>query len=88
MGHSSDIHKRFRAHKSYLKRNIHHCIFLQRPWNKYGESNFEFKVFKICASIEESILLEQKFIDHCKILYNTSKEAGLGGDLLSSHPNR
>lgn len=88
VGHSADIYKRFRAHKSYLRRNIHHCVFLQRAWNKYGESNFEFKIFKVCTSVEESILLEQKFIDHCKILYNASTEAGCGGDLLSSHPNK
>ncbi|MBB6624911.1 GIY-YIG nuclease family protein [Clostridium gasigenes] len=88
VGHSSNIYKRFIAHKSYLRRNIHHCIFLQRAWNKHGESNFDFRVFKICNTIDESILLEQKFIDHCKILYNTSKDANFGGDLISNHPNR
>lgn len=88
VGHSSNILKRFSAHKSYLRRNIHHCAFLQRAWNKYGEDNFDFKVFKTCNTIEESILLEQKFIDHCKILYNTSKKATSGGDLISNHPNR
>lgn len=28
VGHSIDINKRFNAHKSYLKRGIHHCIYL------------------------------------------------------------
>lgn len=88
VGHSTNIHKRFLSHKSYLRRNIHHCAFLQRSWNKYGEDNFDFRVFKVYNTLEESILLEQKFIDHCKILYNTSREANFGGDLLSNHPNR
>lgn len=88
VGHSSNIFKRFLSHKSYLRRNIHHCSFLQRAWNKYGEDNFDFRVFKLCNTVEESILLEQRFIDHCKTLYNTSKEANLGGDLISNHLNR
>lgn len=89
VGHSIDINKRFNAHKSYLKRNIHHCIYLQRSWNKYGEDNFEFITVKSYISEEESIKLEQYYIDNFKNdIYNTGDYANSGGDLLSNNPNR
>ena len=76
VGHSINIYSRFRAHKSYLNRGIHHCIYLQRAWNKYQEDNFEFIIFKECKTEKESIELEQYFIDNYKyILYNTSNDA-------------
>ncbi|MGL4876251.1 MAG: GIY-YIG nuclease family protein [Clostridium sp.] len=88
VGHSKNIYNRFRSHKSYLRRNIHHCIPLQRSWNKYGESAFEFSIYKICSSENESISIEQSFIDQGINLFNTSKIAASGGDLLSNHPNK
>lgn len=88
VGHSINIYSRFRAHKSYLNRGIHHCIYLQRAWNKYQEDNFEFIIFKECKTEKESIELEQYFIDNYKyILYNTSNDANCGGDLLTNNPN-
>ena len=88
VGHSIDIYKRFRAHKSYLTRGIHHCIHLQRAWDKYGENNFKFLIFKKCKTEKESIELEQYYIDNFKsILYNVSDCANLGGDLLTNNPN-
>ncbi|MBL4937062.1 GIY-YIG nuclease family protein [Clostridium sp. YIM B02515] len=87
VGHSVDIERRFRAHKSYLIRNIHHCVYLQRVWNKYGEENFEFIILKEC-SLEESIKLEQYYIDNFKkSIYNTGDLAASGGDLISNNPN-
>lgn len=89
VGHSIDINKRFNAHKSYLKRGIHHCIYLQRSWNKYGEDSFEFIIIKTSISEEESISLEQYYIDNFKAnIYNTGDYANLGGDLLSNNPNK
>ena len=46
VGHSIDIKYRFRRHLYELKRNIHHCQYLQRAWNKYGEENYEFIIYK------------------------------------------
>lgn len=88
VGHSIDIHRRFNAHKSYLTRGIHHCLYLQRAWNKYGSNNFLFLIFKECKTEKESIELEQYFINNYKnILYNTSNDANCGGDLLTNNPN-
>ena len=89
VGHSIDIKYRFRRHLYELKRNIHHCQYLQRAWNKYGEDNFEFIIYKECSTEEESQDLEQYFIDNYKdVIYNVSNNARLGGDLLTDNPNR
>lgn len=89
VGHSIDIFKRFNSHKCYLRNNKHHCTKLQRAWNKYKEENFDFVVYEICQTEEEAIELEQYFLDNSfSVLYNESKIANYGGDLISKHPNR
>lgn len=89
VGHSVDIYRRFNSHKSYLRNNKHHSIYLQRAWNKYGEDNFEFIIIKQGISEEESIDLEQFYINNYKdVIYNVSDKADFGGDLLSNNPNK
>jgi len=89
VGHSVNINQRFNSHKSALRKNKHHNKHLQRAWNKYGENNFEFEIYKICNTEIESIEIEQYYIDNYKdMLYNISKKAKDGGDLLSYHPNK
>ena len=44
IGSSININKRLTQHKSELKRNIHHCIYLQRAYNKYGKQCFTFEI--------------------------------------------
>ena len=84
VGHSVDIYQRFNSHKSYLKRGIHHCIYLQRAWDKYGEDNFDFIIIKLYNSELDSIELEQYYINNFKdSLYNVADNANFGGDLLS-----
>jgi len=36
IGSSCDIERRWRHHRQNLNKGIHHCIHLQRAWNKYG----------------------------------------------------
>lgn len=89
VGHSVDIYQRFNSHKSYLKRGIHHCIYLQRAWDKYGEDNFDFIIIKLYNSELDSIELEQYYINNFKdSLYNVADNANFGGDLLSNNPNK
>ena len=40
---------RWRAHKTTLRKGIHHSFVLQRAWEKYGESSFVFKLLLICS---------------------------------------
>ncbi len=80
IGSSKDIEKRFHQHKQLLARGKHHSCKLQRAWDKYGESNFEFSIIE---TVEENINLfevEQHFIDQYEAYnqYNVSKQA-VGG---------
>ena len=42
VGSSTNIGKRWRDHKWYLKENKHHNSHLQASYNKYGLDSFEF----------------------------------------------
>jgi group I intron endonuclease len=37
---------RWSSHRSTLRRNCHHCSYLQNAWNKYGESAFLFSILQ------------------------------------------
>ncbi|AUM91520.1 GIY-YIG nuclease family protein [Clostridium botulinum] len=43
---------RWRAHRRELQLNKHYNEYLQRAWNKYGDSAFEFKVIHICDELD------------------------------------
>jgi len=90
LGSSVNIKKRWKTHRCDLRHNRHHCIHLQRAWNKYGEKSF---IFEIVEEVNKKILLEkeQYHLDtytpwNVKVGYNMSKSAS-GGDLISYHPN-
>ncbi|MGG3986962.1 NUMOD3 domain-containing DNA-binding protein [Bacillus smithii] len=81
VGRTVSITERWKRHKYLLENNRHHSKYLQNAWNKYGEENFEFKIFKIfnTGSSEDdlylAIQLEQHFLNNFKIgkeIYNTS----------------
>jgi len=61
IGSATNIKKRWRDHKWYLKQNKHHNLHLQSAWNKYGEENFEFTIILECT-IDELIIKEKEFI--------------------------
>lgn len=85
IGSSRNIPKRWAQHRCDLRAGRHHCVYLQRSWNKYGEEAFVFEVEESCKSKDlkerEKHFLETEFDD----LYNLSKEA-FGGDNISNHP--
>lgn len=47
IGSSVNIHSRWRKHRCDLRKAQHHSAALQRAWDKYGESQFEFSVIEI-----------------------------------------
>lgn len=57
VGHSTCIDERWKTHRRDLTGNYHHCDYLQRAWNKYGEAAFEFGVHKEMpgATIQELV---------------------------------
>lgn len=60
----SSIHIRFRIskHLSDLRNYKHHNKYLQRSWNKYGESNLKFDVLEEC-NYKNQLEREQFWID-------------------------
>jgi group I intron endonuclease len=63
VGSSLNIKRRIKEHKTQLKYNKHHCTYLQNAWNKYGETQFEFKIPTVVETIEEARELEQAFLE-------------------------
>jgi group I intron endonuclease len=62
VGSSIDIRKRIRDHYNSLKDNKHYNAYLQKAWNKYGESNFKFSKIEECSK-EKLIEREQFWLD-------------------------
>lgn len=88
VGSSIEIEKRLERHRRELEQGIHHCIYLQRAWNKYGADSFIFEIIHECSSEEEARSIEQQYLDkETDNLYNISRKAA-GGDLISYHPNK
>lgn len=87
VGSSINIKKRLDRHQNELEKGIHHSIYLQRAFDKYGKESFDFTVYKITETEDEARELEQKILDTAKCLYNISKKAS-GGDLISYHPQK
>jgi group I intron endonuclease len=75
IGSAVDINGRWRTHKSNLKNGIHHSIYLQRAWDKYGEYNFEFSILEKCED-NKLIEREQFYFDGINPEYNICKVAG------------
>lgn len=76
---SISIKERWYRHIASLRRNKHQNKYLQYAWNKYGESNFEFKVLMYCSK-ETTLENEQKYLDKyksydSKIGYNLYRNA-------------
>ena len=90
IGSTVEPQKREKRHFNDLQKNKHHCIFLQRSFDKYGIDCFEFLPREVTIADEKELrLLEERYIRFCwdsGKLYNTSKK-GSGGDLISYHPN-
>lgn len=79
IGSSNNIKRRWRHHRSSLKRGTHSNVHLQRAYDKHGLSAFTFEVIR---EVEGSSLLreEQKMLDTLKpfgeVGYNISDTAG------------
>ena len=58
---------RLNAHLRLLRKGEHQNEYLQRAWNKYGESNFEYSLIEVC-SLTELDDLEIKWIEHYRNL--------------------
>lgn len=74
IGSTSNLKIRRNKHISDLKNNKHHSYHLQKAYNKYGESNFQFIIIELIENTNDIntlknilIELEQKYI----VLYDS-----------------
>lgn len=87
-GKTNNFKRRKSTHITELNKGTHHCIFLQRAWNKYGSDNFVFEIIKDDLTEEEASEFEYNIINETyDENYNTSRYSD-GGDLISYNPNR
>lgn len=83
IGSSIHVEKRWSEHQSELRRNVHHSVYLQRAWNKYGKDAFQFRVLMECSK-KDMLRLEQLFMiifqsADCNHGYNMYPIAGSPG---------
>lgn len=74
IGSAQNFRKRWNNHKSLLRRDKHHCVHLQRAWNKYGEESFQFLIIEECV-VETLFEKEQYYLDNLKPEYNSCPNA-------------
>ena len=63
IGKSKNIQNRFKAHRNNLNQRSHTSTDLQRDWDNYGESEFEFSILLECETEAESLKKEAEFIE-------------------------
>jgi group I intron endonuclease len=74
IGGSINLLHRFKEHRNDLRRKIHHSVYLQRAWDKYGEGIFVFRILLYCDP-RTLHYYEQVCIDRLPHEYNISKSA-------------
>jgi group I intron endonuclease len=79
IGSAARFGKRWREHRHLLNGGKHHSVKLQRAWDKYGATSFEFGVLEIVSDHSQMLLTEQKWIDKLEAVnegYNLCPVAG------------
>lgn len=79
IGSSTQLNKRLTTHKCLLNKNQHHSYKLQGAFNKYGESNFNFRILEEVQFPEEyTKLLKLEYLEcleqHYINKYNSYKK--------------
>jgi group I intron endonuclease len=81
VGSASNISVRWKNHLITLRNKTHRNRFLQRAWNKYGESAFQWLIIEPASNAADLIAREQNWIDSLKASnprhgYNAAPVAG------------
>lgn len=69
LGSTKNFWNRWREHYYQLRKGTHHSSYLQNSWNKYKESNFEFRILEICDK-KELLDLEDMYLLSLECHYN------------------
>lgn len=72
IGSTKCFETRKTSHLKNLRRNVHHSIYLQRSFDKYGKDNFVFEIVEVVEKIANLFIREQHYIDTIKPHYNIS----------------
>ena len=75
IGSSVSLRRRKSEHLSALRNGRHHSAHMQRAFDKYGESAFEWRAILYCETAD-LLYYEQSLIDLRVPVYNTSPIAG------------
>lgn len=60
IGSTNNFKRRIIRHRSELRTNKHHSLYLQRAYNRYGEDKFTVSILEKCDSVRDTLLyLEQ-----------------------------
>ncbi|WP_352951110.1 GIY-YIG nuclease family protein [Mesorhizobium sp. M1204] len=76
IGSSDHIVRRWIAHRSQLRRGIHHGKWLQRIWAKDGEDAFSFVIIERVSVAADLICREQWWINRLRPALNCDVPAG------------
>ncbi|WP_352821142.1 GIY-YIG nuclease family protein [Mesorhizobium sp. M0203] len=76
IGSSDHIVRRWIAHRSQLRRGIHHGKWLQRIWAKDGEDTFSFVIIERLSVGADLICREQWWINRLRPALNCDVPAG------------
>ena len=84
VGSSKNVRRRWVTHRSMLRNNSHHCLYLQRSVNTYGLGNFVLEILEEVDSVDSLFEREQFWINAISPSYNLGSVGG--GDNTSNHP--
>lgn len=75
IGRASDFRLRKNRHLCDLRKGRHHCRYLQRAWDKYGEVAFSFAVIENVSPDVDIIAREQFWLDNVSDKFNGHRSA-------------
>ena len=77
IGSSKDIYGRWVRHQGALKKEKHHCGYLQNAWKLYGKASFEFRILEKTTNDTKTLFEREQYwydyyMDSSVSLYNVS----------------
>lgn len=63
VGSAKNIEVRWQQHRTMLRNGTHHSFYLQRAWDKYGESAFILQVLEQIEDASDLRAAEQRWMD-------------------------
>lgn len=81
IGSAVNLYKRLSDHRQGLRKNKHHCRYLQNAYNKYGEDSFLVRVLFECNISE----FKEKEVEQIEFYFNQGLAMNSTRDYQGSH---